>query len=103
MYFAVTQLLNMRLTIRLSRSEGMRNFSEPRRRGHVRLTALREAVTFSSEHQAAREFPGGSDGKEFTCNAGDLGSIPGLGRSPEEASSYQLYYSCLENSMDRGA
>ena len=91
----------MRLTIRLSRSEGMRNFSEPRRRGHVRLTALREAVTFSSEHQAAREFPGGSDGKEFTCNAGDLGSVSGLERSPGEANSYPLQYSCL-NSTDRG-
>ena len=41
-------------------------------------------------------FPGDSDGKESPCNAGDLGSIPELGRSP-------LQYSCLENSMDRGA
>ena len=78
----------MRLTVRPSRSEGMRNFSEPRRRSHVRLTALREAVTFSSEHQAARDFPGGSDGKEFTCNAGDLGSVPGLGRFPGEGKGY---------------
>ena len=46
--------------------------------------------------------PGGSDGKESTCNAGDLGSIPGLGRSPEEGNGYPLQYSCLENSMDRG-
>ena len=48
-------------------------------------------------------FPGGSDGKESSCNAGDLGSIPGLGRSPGEANSYPLQYSGLENSMDRGA
>ena len=101
-YLAVTQLFNMRLTIRPSRSEGMRNFSGPRRRSHVRLTSLKEAVTFSSEHQAARDFPGGSDSKEFTCNAGDLGSVPGLGRSPGEGNSYPLQYSCL-NSMDRGA
>ena len=47
-------------------------------------------------------FPGGSDSKEFTCNAGDLGSYPGLGRSPTEGDSYPLQYSCLENSMDRG-
>ena len=47
-------------------------------------------------------FPGGSDGKESTCNAGDLGSIPGLGRSPGGGHGYPLQYSCLENSMDRG-
>ena len=45
-------------------------------------------------------FPGGSDGKESTCNAEDLGSIPGLGRSPGEGNSYPLQYSDLENSMD---
>ena len=42
-------------------------------------------------------FPGGSEGKESTCNAGDLISIPGLGRSPGEANGYPLQYSCLEN------
>ena len=47
--------------------------------------------------------PGGSDGKESACNVGDLGSIPGLGRSPGEGNSYPLQYSGLENSMDRGA
>ena len=39
-------------------------------------------------------------GKESTCNAGDLGSIPGLGRSPGEGKGYALQYSGLENSMD---
>ena len=48
-------------------------------------------------------FPGGSDGKESACNAGDLGSIPGLGRSPGEGNGNPLQYSDLENSMDRGA
>ena len=47
-------------------------------------------------------FPGGSDGKESTCNAGDLGLIPGSGRSGD-GYGYPLSYSCLENSMDRGA
>ena len=50
-----------------------------------------------------RGFPGGSDGKESACGAGDLGSIPGLERSPGEGNCYPLKYSCLENSMDRGA
>ena len=45
-------------------------------------------------------FPCGSAGKESAFNEGDLGSIPGLGRSPEEGKSYPLQYSCLENSMD---
>ena len=48
-------------------------------------------------------FPGGSADKESTCNAGDLGSIPGLGRSPGEGNGNPLQYSCLENLMDRGA
>ena len=47
-------------------------------------------------------FPDGSDGKESACNAGDLGSIPGLGRFPWEGNSYPLQNSCLEKSMDRG-
>ena len=44
--------------------------------------------------------PGGSDGKESVWNVGDLGSIPGLGKSPRERNGYPLQYSCLENSMD---
>ena len=48
-------------------------------------------------------FPGGSDGKESACNAGDPSLIPGLGRSPGERNGNPLQYSCLENSMDRGA
>ena len=44
--------------------------------------------------------PGSSDGKESACNTGDLGSIPGLGRSPGEGNGYPLQYSGLENSMD---
>ena len=47
--------------------------------------------------------PHGSDGKESSCNAGDPGSIPGLGRSPGKGNGYPLQYSCLENFMDRGA
>ena len=47
-------------------------------------------------------FFGGSDGKEPACNAGDLGLIPGLGRSSGEGNGNSLQYSCLEKSMDRG-
>ena len=47
-------------------------------------------------------FPGGSDGKESACNAGDPGSIPGLGRSSGEGNGNPLQYSGVENSMDRG-
>ena len=47
-------------------------------------------------------FPGGSAHKESACSAGDLGSIPGSGRSPGEGIGYPLQYSCLEDPMERG-
>ena len=47
-------------------------------------------------------FPGGSNGKESACNAGDLGLIPGLGRLLGGGHDNPFQYSCLENSMDRG-
>ena len=48
-------------------------------------------------------FPGGSDGKEYACNAGDPGLFPGLGRYPGEGNGNPLQHSYLENSMHRGA
>ena len=57
-------------------------------------------VSWFSEYLS---FPGGSDSKESACNAGDLGLILGLGRSPGEGKSTPLQYFWLENSMDRGA
>ena len=50
-----------------------------------------------------RGFPGGSDGKASACNAGEPGSIPGLGRSPGGGNGNPHQYSCLENPMDTGA
>ena len=50
-----------------------------------------------------KSFPSGSDIKESACNAGDLGSIPGMGRSLGEGNGNPLQCSCLENPMDRGA
>ena len=50
-----------------------------------------------------RSFPGGSVGRESTCNAGDPSSTPGWGRSPGEGNGNPLQYSCLENPTDRGA
>ena len=46
------------------------------------------------------DFPGGSNGKEYPCNAGDPGLVPGSGRSPREGNGYPTQYSCLENSME---
>ena len=60
-----------------------------------------EKVCLKLKIKETMGFPGGSDGKASVCNAGDLGSIPGLGRSPGEGNLYQ--YSCLENPMDGGA
>ena len=48
-------------------------------------------------------FPGGSDGKESVYSAGDMGSVPGLERSPGEGNGNPLQYSCLENPIDGGA
>ena len=53
--------------------------------------------------QGKLQFPGGSDGKESACNAGDLGLIPGSGRSSKEGNGNPLQYFSLENPMDGGA
>ena len=54
-------------------------------------------------HSSAWGFPSSSAVKKSACNAGDAGLISGLGRSPGEGNNYELQYSFLENSMDRGA
>ena len=66
---------------------------------------LRLQNTFSIlvEVRALIGFPGGSEVKASASNTGDLGSIPGLGRSPGEGNGNPLQYSCLENPMDVGA
>ena len=60
-------------------------------------------TSLSSKNPELKEFPGGSDSKASTCNAGDPDSIPGLGRSHGEGNGNPLQYSCLENPMDGGA
>ena len=64
---------------------------------HTQITFFKPALV------SLTGFPCGSDGRESACSAGDLGSIPGSGRSLGEGNGYPLQYSCLENSMDRGA
>ena len=59
--------------------------------------------TFKFTFSNILDFPGGSDGKESACNVGGPGSITGSGRCPAERNGYPLQYSCLKNSMDRGA
>ena len=58
---------------------------------------------FISLSNNGKGFPGGSDGEESACEAGNLGLIPGSGRSSGEGNGYPLQYSCLETPMDRGA
>ena len=60
-------------------------------------------IYYLSRYTFNKGFPGGSVGKESACSAGKLCSIPGLGRSPGEGNANSLQYSCLENSMYRGA
>ena len=64
---------------------------------------IKRCLPFGRKAMTNLSFPGGSDGKESTCNAGDLGLIPGLGRSSGEGYGNPLQYSCLENPIDRGA
>ena len=66
-------------------------------------TLFNENANYKTVHMAYQGFPGGSDGKESTCNVGDPGSIPGFGRSPGDGNGSPLQYSELENSMDRDA
>ena len=60
-------------------------------------------VTLERRVTLYRRLPYSSDDKESACNAGDLGLIPGSGRSPGEGNGNPLQYSCLENPIDRGA
>ena len=62
---------------------------------HLMIGSLYSVTSFTH----FPHFPGGSDGKESACNGGDLGLIPGLGRSPGERKGYPIRYSGLENSM----
>ena len=57
---------------------------------------------YAHPHACLGGFPGGSDSKESTCNVGDVGSIPDLGRSPGKGNGNPLQFTCLENPMDRG-
>ena len=59
--------------------------------------------TFKITFTNILDFPGGSDGEESACNVGEPGLIPGSGRCPGKRNGYPLQYSCLKNSMDRGA
>ena len=72
-------------------------------RGWMNWGIENDIYTFYSVCYRLRDFPGGSDGKASVYNAGDPGSIPGLGRSPAEGNGNPLQYYCLENLMDRGA
>ena len=62
-----------------------------------------DTYTHAGYMRRARDLPRGSNGKESACSAGDLGSIPGLGRSPGEGNGNPLQYSGLENPFDGGA
>ena len=94
-------------------------YTAPHQKASIILTVVPPEGTYHSSWAASRVFsvsflfssfimmflgfPGGSDGKESACNAGDPGSIPGSERSPGEGKGYPLLYSCLENLTDREA
>ena len=68
-----------------------------------RLTQQLNFYVYNNHYGTVATLPDVSDSKESACSGGDPGSIPGSGRSPGEENGYPLQYSCLENSMDRGA
>ena len=67
------------------------------------VSYLRIQCKIQDQEDLPHDFPGGSDGKASAYNAGEPGSIPGLGRSSGEGNGNPLQYSCLDNSMDREA
>ena len=83
---------------------GQRSLGGCSPRGHKQSdTTERLTLSLYIEPLKCIDFPGGSDSKASVYNAGDLGSSPGLGRSPGEGNGNPLQYYCLENPMDRGA
>ena len=76
-------------------------FSQQGEKGfHVEQGEVRELKMILVGSSRNRGFPGGSDGKESACNAGDPGLIPGLGRSSGEGNGNPFQYPCVENAMD---
>ena len=74
-----------------------KQFLQPIEKRKIKKKKRRENSVFNGKYPHLLSFPGGSDGKESACNAGDLSSIPGLGRSPGGGHGNPLQYSCLEN------
>ena len=85
------------------RSLGWEDLLEKGMATHFSILAWRIPWTENPGRPQSMGLQGGSEGKESTCNAGDLSLIPGSGRSSGEENGNPLQYSCLENPMDRGA
>ena len=91
------------LSCRLGPKPGIWKERQTRQPGQLRPTTqsvLRDCALNLRAPDDILGFPGGSAGKGSTCNAGQLGSIPGLGRAPGEGKGYPVQHSGLENSMD---
>ena len=81
----------------------MAKISQPQTGNCTRVSYNSKVLLKLGAYMMCLGFPGGSDSKEYACNAGDSDLILGLGRSPGEGNGYPLQYSYLENSMNRGA
>ena len=81
----------------------MRRFTSQRRREIIHSCKVLKVNALSKGRLGSKDFPGGSEGKASAYNVGNLGSIPGSGRSPGEGNGNPLQYSCLENPMEGGA
>ena len=105
--FASWGVLNQKIQLSQSSWEGkvyyLKKYGEHQGAFQSNVSPNYSWGSFNLLEQACSGFPGGSDGKESACSAGDLGLIPGSGRSPGGGHGSPLQYSYLENPMDRGA
>ena len=87
----------------MAQRPGATTVTDSQQQGSESQRPISQSWHASPVSQGSLDLPGDSDGNEFVCNAGDPGSVPGSGRAPGEGKGNPLHYSCLENSMDRGA
>ena len=99
--FSESSLYVWKFSVHVVLKPGLEGF-EHHRTAWGMSTAVRQCGHSLALPFFGTDFPGGSDGKAFAYNAGDLGSIPGLGRSSGEGNGNPLQYPCLENPMDGG-
>ena len=103
-YFHRTRIKDFTMCVKTQKTPNSQRHPEKEKQSWRNQPFWPQAILLIQSYSNQDEsFPGDSIGKESNCSAGDLGSIPGSGRSPGEGNGYPLQYSCLKNPMDREA